>query len=483
MAGRRHRGGRRTHRRRDRRSDRPLRRRPRRPSSSEPTARRRRSSATRTRSASGCSSRCRASTRTATASTDRIAIDIVRPAESDAGPQGAGDHRPEPVLHVARPRQRDASTSTRRRRACSTSSRSSTTTTSSRAATRSSPRRPSAPRSRPAARCTAGPGDVAGFKAVIDWLRGRVPGYDATATPVTANWDNGKNAMIGKSYDGTFANGVASTGVEGLTTIVPISAISDWYDYSRMGGIRFNTHYPASLSSTITQNVGASQLGVVPPNRNALVRRVAHRDERAPTATRDGDVNQFWQDRNYNLNVDNVKRVGLRVARPERRQRPAEPLLAVVGRPRREQRAAQALAVPGGPRRPVRLPPRRLGRHAAPLVRLLAPGRRQQDHERAAGGHRDRPEHVGDARRAGRCPTTKPVDVYLHGTAAGAPGELGLELAAAARLADVHGREPERDQLPQPHQLAGEQADCSCRRRSRTTCASRARRWSTSRRR
>ena len=27
--------------------------------------------------------------------------------------------------------------------------------------------------------------------------------------------------------------GVASTGVEGLTTIVPISAISDWYDYSR----------------------------------------------------------------------------------------------------------------------------------------------------------------------------------------------------------------------------------------------------------
>ena len=32
--------------------------------------------------------------------------------------------------------------------------------------------------------------------------------------------------MIGKSYDGTFANGVAATGVEGLTTIVPVSAIS-----------------------------------------------------------------------------------------------------------------------------------------------------------------------------------------------------------------------------------------------------------------
>src|SRR4029079_5687464 len=85
-----------------------------------------------------------------------------------------------------------------------------------------------------------GPGDVAGFKAVIDWLRGRLPAYDSRTTSdnaVTADWDNGKNAMVGKSYDGTFANGVAATGVDGLTTIVPISAISSWYDYSRMGGI------------------------------------------------------------------------------------------------------------------------------------------------------------------------------------------------------------------------------------------------------
>jgi len=150
-----------------------------------------------------------------------------------------------------------------------------------------------------------GPGDVAGFKAVIDWLMGRTPGFDKNGNPVTASWDNGKNAMIGKSYDGTFANGVASTGVDGLTTIVPISAISDWYDYSRMGGIRFNTHYPASLSSTITQNVSATQLGVAPPNRNALC--LASRNAMsAVDGDTDGDINQFWQDRNYNLNVGNV---------------------------------------------------------------------------------------------------------------------------------------------------------------------------------
>ena len=154
-----------------------------------------------------------------------------------------------------------------------------------------------------------GPGDLAGFKAVIDWLMGRTPGLDKDGNPVTATWDNGKNAMIGKSYDGTFANGVASTGVDGLTTIVPISAISDWYDYSRMGGIRFNTHYPASLSNTITQNVSATQLGVAPPSNNAKC--LASRNAMSAVGPNgdgdsDGDINGFWQDRNYNLNVGNV---------------------------------------------------------------------------------------------------------------------------------------------------------------------------------
>ena len=50
--------------------------------------------------------------------------------------------------------------------------------------------------------------------------------------------------MIGKSYDGTLSNGVAATGVEGLKTIVPVSAISAWYNYSRTGGVRHNTNYP-----------------------------------------------------------------------------------------------------------------------------------------------------------------------------------------------------------------------------------------------
>ncbi len=167
-----------------------------------------------------------------------------------------------------------------------------------------------------------GPGDVAGFKAVIDWLMGRVPGYTTVdgTTPVVADWDNGKNAMIGKSYDGTFSNGVAATGVDGLTTIVPISAISDWYDYSRMGGIRFNTHYPYSLSNTITSDEPASVLGITPPigalSRNAICGGGAGSPKagspfdvqlQQQDGDADGDINAFWQARNYNLDVDKVK--------------------------------------------------------------------------------------------------------------------------------------------------------------------------------
>ena len=114
-----------------------------------------------------------------------------------------------------------------------------------------------------------GPGDIESMKAVIDWLNGRRPGFDKDGNAVTAPWHNGKAAMIGKSYDGTLANGVAATGVEGLSTIVPISAISQWYEYSRTGGIRHNNNYPgSSLSAADHQPEPAGDL-----------RRVADPDE------------------------------------------------------------------------------------------------------------------------------------------------------------------------------------------------------------
>jgi X-Pro dipeptidyl-peptidase len=140
-----------------------------------------------------------------------------------------------------------------------------------------------------------GPGDVASMKAVIDWLNGRVPGYDKVGNPVTAGWHNGKAAMIGKSYDGTLANGVAATGVDGLTTIVPISAISQWYGYSRTGGIRHNTDYPSFLAGVVTND---DRLKLCAASRRWLDRNDG--DER-------GDIHQFWLDRDHLEHADNVE--------------------------------------------------------------------------------------------------------------------------------------------------------------------------------
>ena len=81
--------------------------------------------------------------------------------------------------------------------------------------------------------------------------------------------------MIGKSYDGTLANGVAATGVDGLTTIVPISAISDWYDYSRIGRHprATPTTRPAWPAAITANAVAATRSASLPPDHRTLVRR------------------------------------------------------------------------------------------------------------------------------------------------------------------------------------------------------------------
>jgi X-Pro dipeptidyl-peptidase len=173
-----------------------------------------------------------------------------------------------------------------------------------------------------------GPTDIAGEKSVVDWLNGRVPGYSSptrNSQPKVADWHNGSSAMIGKSYDGTLANGVAATGVEGLKTIVPISAISSWYNYSRTGGVRHNTNYPgSSLNPQITWNNTSSTLGWTGANANhpelglpisdrrqicAPVNSDFNNDANVDTGDGDahGDMNTFWRERDYVKDASKVK--------------------------------------------------------------------------------------------------------------------------------------------------------------------------------
>jgi X-Pro dipeptidyl-peptidase len=142
---------------------------------------------------------------------------------------------------------------------------------------------------------TGGTPDNRSAVMAIDWLQGRRTAHDKDGNVVTASWHSGRAGMIGKSYDGTLANAAAATGVQGLSTVVPISAISSWYDYTRSNGVvQRGNSYPSSLAIAVTN-----------PDRRAYCAAV-----RATMAATDGDEHgdytPFWAERDYVPDADNV---------------------------------------------------------------------------------------------------------------------------------------------------------------------------------
>ncbi|WP_410614645.1 Xaa-Pro dipeptidyl-peptidase [Amycolatopsis sp. lyj-109] len=140
-----------------------------------------------------------------------------------------------------------------------------------------------------------GASDVDSARKVVDWLNGRATGYSAKTggSAVTAGWSTGNVGMIGKSYDGTIANGVAATGVAGLKTIVPISAISSWYDYYRSDGATFGFN-PAGLAQTVEA-------------RNSGQNCSAQNQVLTQGATANGDYGPLWADRDYVTRAGTVR--------------------------------------------------------------------------------------------------------------------------------------------------------------------------------
>lgn len=134
-------------------------------------------------------------------------------------------------------------------------------------------------------------------KAVIDWLNGRAAGYSETGAVVEANWSNGKVGMYGVSYNGTLPNMVATTGVEGLKAIVPIAAISDWYDYYRANGLVVGPGgYVGEDADTLAKYV---------VRKNTCKNQI---DQIAQSMGREhGDYTRFWQERQYASKAQQVK--------------------------------------------------------------------------------------------------------------------------------------------------------------------------------
>jgi X-Pro dipeptidyl-peptidase len=135
--------------------------------------------------------------------------------------------------------------------------------------------------------------EVLGAKAAIDWLNGRAKAFHADGTPAVATaWTNGKVGMIGKSWDGSVANGVAATGVAGLKTIVPIAGITSWYDYERFNGVLRSTDYPLFLNETVS---GRSESDC-PPEQAA-----------AGSDDATGDFNAYWAERDFRPDASKVR--------------------------------------------------------------------------------------------------------------------------------------------------------------------------------
>ena len=139
-------------------------------------------------------------------------------------------------------------------------------------------------------------------KAVVDWLNGRATAYTAPdrATTVAADWTTGSVGMIGTSYNGTLPIGVASTGVEGLDAIVPVSAISNWYNYYRSNGaVRAPGGYQGEDLDVLADYVYTRfDQEICQPIIDEL---------RANQDRVTGDASPFWAERDYLADADRIQ--------------------------------------------------------------------------------------------------------------------------------------------------------------------------------
>jgi X-Pro dipeptidyl-peptidase len=147
---------------------------------------------------------------------------------------------------------------------------------------------------------SGGRNETQGMKAVIDWLNGRARGVDPAGAPAVAGWSTGKVGMIGVSYNGTLANAVAATGVRGLETIVPIAAISSWYDYYRANG---GVVAPGTFQGEDTDVLAEAVLTRQNPQVCADDMDALRRDQDRET----GDYSAFWAERDYLRDVGKVR--------------------------------------------------------------------------------------------------------------------------------------------------------------------------------
>jgi len=147
--------------------------------------------------------------------------------------------------------------------------------------------------------------------------RERETGYDLVEWIAKQSWSTGKVGMVGGSYDGTTAIQTASLRPPHLTTIIPLAAISRWYDYAYSGGIRYtaNNEDPSDegFDTPAAFSYGLSQPPPTDPDQpnyaDRLVSAMTPCDETKHMEKGyavNPDYDEFWVERDYARNASQV---------------------------------------------------------------------------------------------------------------------------------------------------------------------------------
>ena len=147
------------------------------------------------------------------------------------------------------------------------------------------------------------------FKFVVEWLHGdRIAYADREGTIATkADWSNGNVAMTGRSYAGTMPFAVATTGVEGLKTIIPVAGISDWYSQQNQQGAQ--RYWPKEMLNSFLAYFCSSRYNDTTLTEKQLDDIAAFHHELSLRQLKCGfDYDKdFWGSGNYRLNADKIK--------------------------------------------------------------------------------------------------------------------------------------------------------------------------------
>ncbi len=126
-------------------------------------------------------------------------------------------------------------------------------------------------------------------------------GYDLVEWIAAQPWSSGKVALMGTSYVGTTPLETAVWQPPHLTTIVPISPVTEWYLYYFENGLHRNNADPPPGSSNTDPALWAA-LGIVPGPRTGAtggVEDVQCQVEYAQQDTVNDDYNAYWHDRDH----------------------------------------------------------------------------------------------------------------------------------------------------------------------------------------